>query len=164
MGVTVVTRSGRAVQPPLAYRGPVSASGLPVHLRGRSLGLVWLGGSLGTAARYGVSERLPQLHDVPIGTVAVNVAGAFVLGLLLERLLRSGPDTGGRRNLRLLAGTGFLGGFTTYSALATDTVALVGDDHLGRAAAYALGTLLLGGLASLLGVWCGGRGRQGEPS
>jgi CrcB protein len=142
----------------------VSASGRPLHLRGRSLGLVWLGGSLGTAARYGLTERIPRLRDVPVGTLVVNVAGAFILGLLLERLVRSGPDTGGRRDLRLLAGTGFLGGFTTYSALATDTVALVGGDHPGRAAAYALGTLLLGGLASLVGVWCGGRRRPGRVS
>lgn len=116
-----------------------------------------LGGALGTASRYGVSERVAPLADVPVGILAVNVVGAFVLGLLLERLLRSGPDAGRRRDLRLLLGTGFLGGFTTYSTLATDTVGLLLADHALRAAAYGLGTLLLGAAAATLGLWCGGR-------
>jgi CrcB protein len=141
----------------------VSAPGRPVHLRLRSLVLVWLGGSLGTGARYVVTDRVPPLLDLPLGTLLVNVVGAFLLGLLLERLSRSGDDVGARRDLRLLLGTGFLGGLTTYSALATDAVDL-GGHHLGRAAAYGLGTLLLGGLAALLGLWWGARSRTGEPS
>ena len=131
--------------------------GRALHLRWRSLGLVGLGGALGTAVRFLVNEGLPPVADVPVGILAVNVVGAFVLGLLLERLLRDGPDTGRRRDLRLLLGTGFLGGFTTYSTLATDTVALLAD-HALRAAAYALGTLLLGAVAAALGLWCGSRG------
>ena len=135
--------------------------GAALHLRWRSLGLVGLGGAVGTAARSLVSERLAPVAGIPVGILAVNVVGAFVLGLLLERLLRAGPDTGRRRDLRLLLGTGFLGGFTTYSALATDTVALLGE-HALRAAAYALGTLLLGLAAAVLGLWCGSRGGAGR--
>jgi CrcB protein len=142
----------------------VSARGRPVHLRARSVGLVWLGGALGTAARYGLTQHVATLRTVPVGTVMVNVAGSFVLGLLLERLLRAGEDAGSRRDLRLLAGTGFLGGFTTYSTLATDTVALLAADHPVLAAAYAVGTLLLGSLAALLGLWCGGAHRVGPRS
>jgi CrcB protein len=127
-----------------------------VHRRPRSIALVALGGASGTAARYQLSQVVPPVQDVPVGILVVNVVGAFVLGLLLERLLR-GPDTGARLDLRLLLGTGFLGGLTTYSALATDTVALLVAGGTGRALAYALGTLVLGLLASLVGIWCGGR-------
>jgi CrcB protein len=162
MAVTVVTPHVRAARSGLAYGGAVSAPGRPVHLRLRSLGLVWLGGALGTVTRYAVTERVPALRGLPLATVLVNVVGAFLLGLLLERLLRAGADLGSRRDLRLLAGTGFLGGFTTYSALATDAVGLLAADHPGRAAAYGLGTLLLGGLAALLGLGCGAWRRRGK--
>jgi fluoride exporter len=135
-----------------------------VHLRPRSIALVAAGGALGTATRYLVSQVVPHVRGVPVGVLLINVVGAFLLGLLLARLL-GGPDTGPRLDLRLLLGTGFLGGFTTYSALATDTVALLVGGDAGRALAYALGTLVLGLLASLLGLWCGGRtSASGAPS
>jgi CrcB protein len=164
MAVTVVTRHVRTARSGLAYGGAVSAPGRPVHLRLRSLGLVWLGGALGTATRYAVTERVPSLAELPLGTLLVNVTGAFLLGLLLERLLRAGADLGARSDLRLLAGTGFLGGFTTYSALAAEAAGLLAADHPGRAVAYGLGTLLLGGLAALLGLGCGARSRRGARS
>ena len=61
----------------------------------------------------------------------------------------------GNHRLSLLLGTGLLGGFTTYSALAVDTVQLLRTDQTGLAAAYALGTLLLGALATWLGIVIG---------
>jgi CrcB protein len=132
-----------------------------VHLRGRSLGLVFAGGSVGTAARYGLSRLVLPVSGVPVGTLAVNVVGAFVLGLLLERLARTGPDDGRRRDLRLGVGTGVLGGFTTYSALATDTASLLSAGRLAGAAGYAFGTLVLGLLAAATGIWVAGRGARG---
>lgn len=143
----------------------MTASGRPAYLRGRSLLLVFAGGALGTAARDGLSRAVPHLQGVPVGILAINVLGAFLLGLLLERLRRSGADDGGRRDLRLFAGTGVLGGFTTYSALTTDTALLVADGFPGRAALYALGTLVLGLSAAVVGLACGARlaaGRGGH--
>jgi len=128
-----------------------------VHLRGRSMLLVFTGGALGTAARSGLSQVVPHVQGVPVGILGINVVGAFLLGLLLERLGRGGADQGGRRDLRLFAGTGVLGGFTTYSALATDTAALLADGLVGRATAYAVGTLVLGLAAAALGLVCGAR-------
>jgi CrcB protein len=89
---------------------------------------------------------------VPWAILAANLAGAFLLGVLLEALVRRGPDHGIRRTLRLLIGTGFMGGFTTYSALATDTASLLAAEHGWLAASYALGTVLVGGIATAAGI------------
>jgi CrcB protein len=82
----------------------------------------------------------------------VNLVGAFVLGLLLEGLVRRGPDVGRRRQLRLFAGTGFCGGFTTYSALAVELDILLRDQQLGTAGGYAGVTLVGGALVTVLGI------------
>ncbi len=133
----------------------------PVHLRGRSVGLVFVGGALGTGARYGLSRLVPPLAGVPVATLLINVVGALVLGLLLGRLARAGSDEGWRRDLRLGAGTGVLGGFTTYSALATDTASLLAAGHPAPAVGYAVGTLVLGLLAAAAGSRYAGRPGEG---
>lgn len=134
-------------------------SGTPLHLRLGAIALVFLGGSAGTGARVLLSDVTPLVAGVPVITVGINVVGAFFLGLLLEALVRRGPDTGTPRRLRLLLGTGFLGGFTTYSALALDTVGLLTDGRAGLAALYGLGSVSLGLLAAAAGVAWGTRSR-----
>lgn len=124
----------------------------PVHLRWRFIGLVAVGGAVGTAARELLSMTIPSIGEFPIATAGINVVGALLLGMLLEALTTGGSDQGVRRNLRLLVGTGFFGGFTTYSTLATDTGVLVGHGSIGPALAYAFGTLLLGAVATWLGI------------
>ncbi|GEP27142.1 CrcB family protein [Cryobacterium levicorallinum] len=124
------------------------------HLRWRYLGLVFLGGTAGTALREALSLVLPD-GRLPLTTLGINLLGALLLGLLLEALVRSGYDAGGRRSLRLLLGTGLLGGFTTYSALATDSALLLHGGEVGLALTYALGTVLLGGVATGLGIVLG---------
>ena len=124
----------------------------PPHLRVHLLGLVFAGGATGTLARWSVGVAMPHLTHVSAATFGVNVVGAFVLGALLGGLARPGPDEGRRRALRLTLGTGFCGGFTTYSALANDTDALLRAGLVGHALAYALGTLVLGLAASALGI------------
>ena len=81
--------------------------------------LVAIGGFAGAVLRHAVAVALPG--NLPWGTLAVNVAGSFALGVLVyeTRLTgRLGPRT------RLLVGTGFLSSFTTYSAFAVETAAL----------------------------------------
>lgn len=115
----------------------------------RTAALVALGGALGTTFRYLISSAI-SVPGFPLATFLINVMGAFVLGVLLEILGRSpSPRAAG---LRLLLGTGVLGGFTTYSALSVDTVALLGAEAVGIAVAYALGTLILGVAAAALGI------------
>lgn len=124
----------------------------PPYLQGRLAGLVFLGGAAGTLARWATGLAVPHVARVPLATLAVNVVGAFVLGALLEHLARRGPDEGRRRALRLTLGTGFCGGFTTYSALANDTDTLLRQGPVGHALAYAGATLVLGFAASALGI------------
>ena len=126
------------------------------------LSLVFLGGAGGTLARWAVGLVVPHVAGVPVGTFAVNLVGAFVLGALLEHLARRGPDDGRRRALRLTFGTGFCGGFTTYSALANDTATLLRAGLAGQALAYALGTVVLGLAASGLGIALARRGPAGR--
>ena len=134
----------------------------PPHLRPALLGVVWVGGALGTGARYLLSGIVPHLLRVPVATLLVNLVGAFALGVLLETLTRRGPDQGSRLLVRLLLGTGFLGGFTTYSALAVDIVSLARAGLVGHAIGYATITVVVGGFASLAGMALGARRRQGS--
>jgi fluoride exporter len=127
----------------------------PPHLRASYIGLVFAGGVLGTLARYGVSHLVPAPGGWPLPTLTVNLCGSFALGLLLEALIRRGTDTGRRRVTRLLAGTGFMGAFTTYSTLALEANGLFADGNAAAAVTY-LGAGLVGGtLAAWAGVLTG---------
>ncbi|MDN5762240.1 MAG: CrcB family protein [Microlunatus sp.] len=128
------------------------------HLSLSNIALVVAGGAVGTGLRYLLGTHAPTWDGVPVATVAINVVGAFVLGALLMMLTQRSPGSVWARRVRLGGGTGVLGGFTTYSALATDTVVLAAA-HPGRAVAYALTTVTVGGVASLLGIWVGRRAR-----
>jgi CrcB protein len=119
------------------------------------LAVVLVGGAVGTAAREGLVLALPSLGAIAI--LLINLVGAFVLGLLLESLVRRGPDEGWRRLGRLGLGTGFCGGFTTYSTLAVGTADLLRSGATGLAIAGAVGSVLLGALAAWVGVLVGSR-------
>ncbi|MDZ7746470.1 MAG: CrcB family protein [Halobacteriales archaeon] len=85
-----------------------------------TLTFVAVGGALGAVCRWGVGVALAG-PAFPIGTLVVNVVGAFLLGVLLyERRLRNAFSS----RTRLVAGTGFLSSFTTYSTFAAESVAL----------------------------------------
>jgi len=125
---------------------------LPVHLTPSAIGLVFVGGSLGVLARASLDHAFPAGSGFPIATFAVNLVGAFALAVLIETLALRGVDVGHRRAFRLILGSGLLGGFTTYSALAVQTDSLVRTGHTATALAYAAGTVALGLGASLAGI------------
>lgn len=161
-------------------RGPASPASAPsagavrpAYLQWSLIALVALGGAVGTAAREALTLAFPVQTsgaDATIGFVApglpltvglINVGGALLLGILLAALAARGPDVGRRRVLRVTFGTGVLGGFTTYSALAADTAGLLTSGSTGQqltGAAYAVGSIVIGGAASALGMWIGSRG------
>jgi fluoride exporter len=109
-----------------------------------------LGGGLGAVARHGVGVLALRLFGpgFPWGTLIVNVAGCFVVGLAVAGFMRLGgiSDT-----LRLFLTTGVLGGFTTFSAFSLDAMKLVQAGQWTVATAYVLASVVL----SLLAVFAG---------
>ncbi len=97
---------------------------------------------MGAALRYLIASgtQRPFADAFPVGTLVVNVAGCFAIGLLAT--LFAGPLKLSEE-ARLAALVGLLGGFTTFSAFALETMTLVQRGHAGRAAAYVVGTNLL---------------------
>ncbi len=124
----------------------------PVHLHPGFVLIVIAGGTAGALARYGLSTVLPSPGGWPLPTVVINLAGAFLLGVLLEALSRRGSDAGRLRVIRLLAGTGFMGAFTTYSTLAVETTSLFAGGRSAAALGYLAATVLGGAVATVAGI------------
>lgn len=122
------------------------------HLNPRLVALVAVGGMVGTTGRHLVSSTLPGGGGWPTATLVENVVGSFLLGALLEALLRHGAESRRGRWVRLGLGTGVLGGFTTFSSLAIELERLLRDGAVITAASYALASLVGGLTACLLGV------------
>ncbi|ASO18062.1 CrcB protein [Actinoalloteichus hoggarensis] len=100
------------------------------------LAAVAAGGALGTLARYGIG-LLTDPADLPVGTLAVNLLGCLLIGVLTAV-----PAAAARHRLwRPFLGTGVLGGFTTFSAYAVDVHGLVEAGRGPAAALYLVGTL-----------------------
>lgn len=115
--------------------------------------LLMLGGALGTCLRFVVSKwfaERPWAEGFPYGTLFINVTGSFILAvaalLLLERL----PIQ--HHEWYLLIGTGFCGGYTTFSAFEWETFKLIRDDHWPIALGYVVASVVAGFVGVLLGV------------
>ena len=112
---------------------------------------VFAGGMLGTAARWGIDLLLPHGGEAfPLGTLLVNLAGSFTLGLLVARLWPVAPEW-----LRAGLGPGLLGSFTTFSALAVSAVELTASDAPAAAVLYVAASLVGGIAAAALGIRLG---------
>lgn len=114
--------------------------------------LLWVcaGGAVGTGGRYLVQLALPAAADGPrAATLAVNLAGCFLLGALVA----GSPRLGLSPTLQAALGTGLLGGFTTYSTFNQEVLLAFSREEWGRAAVYVGATLCGGLLAAALGGW-----------
>lgn len=106
--------------------------------------LVAAGGALGAMARYAIGAWIlvrTETWSFPLGTFVVNVAGCLIAGALIGIAEYRNFLT---LELRLLIFTGFLGGFTTFSAFGVETVALIERGQYGIAAGYVLASVLCG--------------------
>ncbi|PVZ93482.1 hypothetical protein DDQ50_15805 [Amnibacterium flavum] len=128
-----------------------AAADRPLHVRPAALALVALGGVVGTGVRAALTEAFPTA-GFPWTVFVVNLVGSFALGALLEGLVRRGDDSGRRRTVRLLVGTGMIGGFTTYSAFALDAALLFRTGDAATAIAYLAATVLIGAVATWAGI------------
>ncbi|WP_237196017.1 fluoride efflux transporter FluC [Rothia nasimurium] len=133
----------------------------------RATWLVFLGGGAGALVRALLLAAFPVSGTLPVTVLVVNWVGAFLLALLTGALLAAAPGgvlTARAEELRLTLGTGFLGGFTTYSTFALALAQLTLAGHWWTAAGYALLSLVGGYLLAwtgwLLGTW---RGMSGRP-
>lgn len=112
--------------------------------------LVALGGAIGSVCRYliGVTTLRWFGPGFPWGTIAVNVVGSLAIGLFAELVARK---LNASAELRLLLITGFLGGFTTFSAFSLDFIALFERGAMAAALGYVAASVAL----SLLAVFAG---------
>jgi CrcB protein len=110
--------------------------------------VIALGGAIGSLARYGVGhvalEKIPHSTEFPYGTLIVNIIGSFLIGCCINALPHN-------TDLRFFVVTGFLGGFTTFSAFSLDTLSLIRSGQAMYAMAYiglslflSLGAIVLG--------------------
>lgn len=119
--------------------------------RATALSLVFLGGALGVLCREMLTVLFGGPQQLPLAVFVANVVGALLLGVLLETL--HGRSSRAATRYKLLLGTGLLGGFTTYSALAQVVTMLLIDGAAMFAVLYAFATVLVGGIATWFGVF-----------
>lgn len=122
---------------------------MPASFDARALAVAAAGGAIGAVARYAVDLTAGHLGvALPWATLAINVVGCVLMGLLVSYVLAHPA-----RHLlwRPFLGVGVLGGFTTYSAFAGDAVLLADQGAWYASAAYVIATLAGG----LLALWAG---------
>ncbi|XXX81307.1 fluoride efflux transporter CrcB [Sorangium sp. So ce134] len=112
---------------------------------------IGLGGAAGTLARYGLSTWCQQRFGAgfPVGTLAVNVIGSFLLGVIMQVAATTELLS---PTLRLGLSTGVMGGFTTYSSFNYETIKLFEDRAWKIGAANVVITLVGCLLAGVLGM------------
>lgn len=118
-----------------------------------ALGIAGLG-AVGSLCRWLLATAI-QRHvgaSFPLGTFVVNVVGSLAMGAVMGFFLARGAETSGAR-VALTAG--LLGGFTTYSAFAMETLLLIERRSFGTAALNVVGTVLVCLLACAVGLFAG---------
>lgn len=114
---------------------------------------VAVAGGLGAAARLALDGILRSrfARNFPLGTTVINVTGSFLLGLVTGLALANGLPV----EWRVIFGTGFLGGYTTFSTASYETVRLTQQRRYRAAMLNGLGMMMLAFAAAGLGLWAG---------
>ena len=116
----------------------------------RQILMIFLGGGLGSISRYLISREVTRQLEItlPLGTLAVNVLGCFVIGMIIALVERYRLNPA----WTLLFATGFCGGFTTFSFFAYENHLLIREGDYVAFVFYTLLSLILGFLATFLGI------------
>lgn len=123
---------------------------VPVNRKSlKTLLLIGTGSFIGGVLRYLLSQFIHEksLSVLPLGTLAVNILGCFLIGCVFGWAERTSLGL----EWRLFLATGLLGGFTTFSAFSNETFGLLRNGQMLHAAGYALLSILLGLAATFLG-------------
>jgi CrcB protein len=115
--------------------------------------LVMLGGAVGSCARYAVSKWFdlqPWAQGFPYGTLVINASGSFILAVAAIVIFEYLPPE--HQDWYLLIGTGFCGGYTTFSTFEWETFQLIRDGSWCYALANVFGSVLAGFLGVVLAV------------
>ncbi|ARE39493.1 CrcB protein [Rhodovulum sp. P5] len=109
-----------------------------------------LGGAVGAVGRYlsGVAATHLMGRGFPWGTIFVNIAGSFLMGVLIVVLAKKGGT-----QFAPFFQIGVLGGFTTFSSFSLDTVALYERGQADLALTYVLASVVISLSAIALGLW-----------
>ena len=113
--------------------------------------IVGLGGAVGSMLRYGV-QKIFQAQTVvtfPTGTLLVNIAGCFLIGILWSLVSRS---LTWNDEMKLLLMTGFCGGFTTFSAFTLEGIGLLKENRTVLFVIYLTASVVGGLLATFIGI------------
>jgi CrcB protein len=118
----------------------------------RLLLIIGVGGFLGSISRYLVQGWMIRLFasPFPIGTFLVNIIGSFLIGIIYAAAEKTGLLS---TEWRFFLATGFCGGFTTFSTFSYEIVTMLRGGMTGYAMLYVLGSVVLGVLATLFGIW-----------
>ena len=107
---------------------------------------VLLGGALGALCRFhGNAAIMAEMGGhFPLGILCINMAGSFIMGLLMGTLARMGQNCPAAPWLNAFLGTGFLGGFTTFSTFADDMFLMAKGNNWLPLVAYVAVSLVVG--------------------
>ena len=100
---------------------------------------VGLGGFFGASLRYLLGKAASSQSVIPAATLAINIFGSFMIGVLSLFSERHGLS---RHSVILMLQAGFCGGFTTFSTFSLETFALISQGKMGHAALYAVLSVL----------------------
>ena len=111
----------------------------------RALLLVFIGGGIGSMLRYCTSWLILRYYQqqFPVATLIANVIGCLLIGVLRSPTAQT--------DIKFLMITGFCGGYTTFSAFASENIMLMQSGQLSSAMLYTIMSVVL----CLLAVWCG---------
>ena len=108
-------------------------------------------GGVGAVGRFVADDLIRTVlgRKFPWGTLIINTAGSFILGILTGMAIHHNINT----DTKLIAGTGFCGGFTTFSTASFEAVRLIEEERYTAALLQALGNLGLSLAAAGIGFW-----------